>query len=431
MKAVVALAWALSAYAAADDDPVAVLMRVRDRVMAHAERIPNHTCVETIARDVYKQVATTPPRSCDDLLARRKRAGAGTLVKLDTTDRLRLDVAVADGREIYSWAGAGKFEEKELDELVPPGAVGTGPFAATLLGIFETRDPNFAFNGETTLDGRRLMEYSFAVSQEDSHSRVKAGKVWLIAGYTGTLLVDPGTAELVQLTVRTEELPRATNLCEVDSTMEYGMVQLGGEEYLLPKLTRERFIEQDASEAENTVTFANCREFRGESTVHFGEHPAVPEGTREAGSATPFAAGLPVTIEMTSTLADGAAAGDRIKGKLAEPIVDAQKKILAPAGAAVLGRLMRVETLHGKPGETTIVLRWETLERNGVKMPFSLTPNRRIGNQAIPGTGELQRRATQFVLPRPGEEGYAAFKFSGEHLVVQSPLRTQWITMLQ
>lgn len=427
MKLFAALAWALSAYAAADDDPVAVLMRVRDRVMAHAEQIPNHTCVETIARDVYEQVATTPPRSCDELLGRRKRAGAGTLVKLTTTDRLRLDVAVADGREIYSWAGAGKFEEKEIDELVPSGAISTGPFASTLLGIFETRDPNFAFEGETSQDGRRLMEYSFTVSQEESHSRVKAGKVWLVTGYTGTLLVDPATADLVRLTVRTEELPRATSLCEVDSTMEYGMVQLGGEEYLLPKLTRERFIGQDASEAENTVTFANCREFRGESTVHFGENPPAANARRDP-VALPFAAGLPVTIDMTSTLADGAAAGDRVEGKLAQPVRDAQQKVLAPAGTLAEGRLMRVETLQGNPGETTIVLRWEMLELNGVKVPISLTPNRTMGNQNIGLMGELRRRPAQFVLPRPGEEGYAVFKFTGEHLVVQSPLRTLWVT---
>ncbi len=427
MKLLAALALALSAYAAADDDPVAVLMRVRDRVMAHAEQIPNHTCVETIARDVYKQIATTPPRSCDELLGRRKRAGAGTLVKLTTTDRLRLDVAIADGREIYSWAGAGKFEEKELDELVPSGAIGTGPFAATLLGIFETRDPNFAFEGETTMGGRRLMEYSFAVSQAESHSRVKAGKVWLIAGYTGTLLVDPATADLVRLSVRTEELPRATTLCEVDSTMEYGMVQLGGEEYLLPKLTRERFIEQDASEAENTVTFANCREFRGESTVHFGENLPAASARRDP-VAPPFAAGLPVVIDVTSTLADGAAAGDRIEGKLAQPVLDAQRKVLAPAGAPAEGRLMRVETLYGNAGETTIVLRWETLEVNGVKVPLSLTPNRAMENQNIGLMGELRRRPVPLVLPRPGEERYAVFKFTGEHLVVQSSLRTLWVT---
>jgi hypothetical protein len=91
---------------------------------------------------------------------------------------------------------------------------------------------------------------------------------------------------------------------------------------------------------------------------------------------------------------------------------------------------MRVETLHGNPGETTIVLRWETLELNGAQVPLFLTPNRRMGNQRIPVGGELQRRPVQFVLPRTGEEGYAAFKFSGEHLVVQTPLRTEWITTL-
>src|SRR5262249_49272092 len=157
MRVMAALLCAVSAISAGDDDPIDVLVKVRDKVMAHAERIPNHTCIETIVRDWYPQAVTTPPRSCDDVLGRRKRAGAGSLVKLTTTDRLRLDVTIAGGAEIYSWAGAGKFEDKEIDELVPPGAIGTGPFAATLLGIFEVRDPKFAFEGDISESGRRLM----------------------------------------------------------------------------------------------------------------------------------------------------------------------------------------------------------------------------------------------------------------------------------
>jgi hypothetical protein len=41
-------------------------------VLAHAERIPNHTCVESVRRDRYEAVTGPPARPCDSLLARRK-----------------------------------------------------------------------------------------------------------------------------------------------------------------------------------------------------------------------------------------------------------------------------------------------------------------------------------------------------------------------
>jgi hypothetical protein len=413
------------------DDPVAVLMRLRDRVTAHAERIPNHTCVEAVTRDRYDYAADPAPKSCDALLARRAKAGVGTLIKLATTDRLRLDVALADTQEMYSWAGASKFEEIEIGDWIPAGAIGTGAFAATLLAIFEARDPGFAFEGEKTISGRRVLEYSFNVPEEQSHYKVKAGKEWIITGYTGTLILDAATAELVQLNVRTEQLPAATHLCEVDSSLEYGTVNLAGEQYLLPKLTRERFIEPGGAEAENTITFAACRDFRGESALHFGTSNGGAD-EKPPAAATPLAlpSGLPVTVELTSTIqAEKAAAGDRIKGQLAEPIRDLKQQIiLAPEGTAVEGRLMRVETRYGHPNEVTIALRWETLEIDGVKEPLSLTPDRFAASTKTAKPGDLRSRPMAFELPRPGEGAYYIYRFTGDYVALSSGVKSQWFT---
>jgi hypothetical protein len=120
MKALATLLCGLAAWAVPDDDPVEVLMRVQDRVMTHAQRIPNHTCTETITRDRYDYTAVPAPKSCDALLGRRTRPGVGTLIRLASTDRLRLEVALADSREIYSWPGAAQFDDREIDEFVPP-----------------------------------------------------------------------------------------------------------------------------------------------------------------------------------------------------------------------------------------------------------------------------------------------------------------------
>jgi hypothetical protein len=53
-----------------DADPTEVLMHVRDQVLEHGKRIPNHTCVETIQRDRYEPVIGGSPKSCNTLMAR-------------------------------------------------------------------------------------------------------------------------------------------------------------------------------------------------------------------------------------------------------------------------------------------------------------------------------------------------------------------------
>src|ERR1039458_692523 len=53
-----------------NEDPVDVMMRLRDQVLERGERIPNHTCVESIERDRHEPVIGRAPKSCDTLLAR-------------------------------------------------------------------------------------------------------------------------------------------------------------------------------------------------------------------------------------------------------------------------------------------------------------------------------------------------------------------------
>ena len=429
--AALALAAGVAAFAQ-DEDPVEVLARLRDEVLEHASRIPNHTCVETVERDRYERVEGNAHRSCDDLLAARKRASYPALLRLETSDRLRLDVLLAADRELYSWAGAAHFREDELFAWLPAGAIGTGPFAAMLLSVFETHSPHFVYEGETTINGRRLLEYSYNISQDQSHYQVRGDSGWNVSGYTGSLLVDPVTAALVRLRARTEELPAATTLCEINTTLEYGMVPLAGDDYLLPVATRQRYIARNGSEDENAMQFSSCREYRGQSTVEFGEPAPADRASTAAGPAGPapvrWPAGLAVSVDVTSTIDCGrAAAGDRIEGRLAKPVSDpVSGATLAAPGARLEGRLMRVETRHVRPYEVTVSLRWETIEQNGANSSVVLRPAHRIP-AVSPGDG-LRPRGMEIELPPPGESRYGVYRFAGEHPPPQTGLRTEWIT---
>ncbi|HTP32242.1 MAG TPA: hypothetical protein VMJ75_08720 [Candidatus Acidoferrales bacterium] len=416
-------------------DPIDVLGVLRDRVLEHGQRVPNHTCVETVERSRFNHTGQ-PLSSCDAILAGRRQMGASARQRLATTDRLRLDVALSTEREIYSWAGANKFEDGDIDELIPQGAMGTGPFASFLLSVFVGRPPRFVFEGETALDGRSLYEYSFVVPKEESRFRFKTRGQWIITGYSGSLLVDPKTSDLARLTVRTEELPPETETCEVDTTLDYSKVQLSTGMVFLPSSTKQHFIGRDGEESDNVYTFSACRDFQAESIIQFGDRSGENSAQRDRVVAAPhWLSGLPVVIEVTDAIDSAtAAAGDRIHGIVAQPVRDPDGNTLVPQGTAVTGRLMRVEVRYPSP-RVTVVLRWETLDLGGRAVPLQLAPNRDVKQKpgiqfgGIAAVANLRRRGVEFELPLPGEERYAVYHFPGTHYVVERGLRTEWVTV--
>jgi hypothetical protein len=429
MRRVFALLVCAAAGAAADDDPVDILARVRDRVVEQGNRMPNHTCVETVERQRYQRVAEQSHRSCDAILARRQQPNFSKLLRLSTTDRLRLDVAVTRGSEIYSWAGAGKFEEGEIDDLIPVGSMGTGAFSTLLESAFEARSSGFTFDGVVTLASRTLYKYSFHVPKDESLYKYRENhKPWIITGYGGELLVDPRTSELVRLSVHTDELPPTVQGCEIDTTLDYGEVQLSGADFLLPASTRQRFISRDGREEENSYTFSACRDFQAESNVHWGDDNASTAGGRAGDSATPqWPLGTPVSIDVTTPIDGRAAAGDRIEGRLAQAIHNPKGGPAFARGTAVVGRLMRVEVRHQSPAAVTIVLRWEALQSGGQTIPLSLMPVR-APRPVFRAGCSVCRVEESGERPRPGEERYGVFHFPGENVSVKNGLRTEWVT---
>jgi hypothetical protein len=412
-------------------EPVELLMRLRDRVLSYTRALPNYTCVETVRRRRYEPVAGRATRSCDKLLANMERPELSSALALSTTDYLRLDVALSPQREIFSWAGASRFEEREVDEFIPEGAIGTGAFAAYLVNIFGARRPQYFYEGPTTVEGREALRYSFIVPREESSYRVKGHREWVVTGYTATLFVDPKSAELISLELRTDELPAATDMCETDTSMQYEVVRLGAGDYLLPKIARQLFISRDGAEAENTMGFSACREYQAESRVDFGERSGQSAERRGGAGATALdlPPGLPVTIELTAAV-DGqqAAAGDRIEGRLAKAVRDEkQQRTLLPEGAVVHGRLMRVETRQASGPQTTIVFRWETIEVGGASVPLALVPNRATSDLKAPARG-LRQRGVILELPAPGEGRYALIHFPADRATLAAGDRSEWFT---
>jgi hypothetical protein len=305
--------------------------------------------------------------------------------------------------------------------------MGTGAFGGLLSVIFKQDVKKFNFERNTEVDGRSLMEYSFQVPQEDSSYKVKIPDSWVHSAYSGTVLVDPETCDIVRLTMKTAELPDATKCCEISMNMDLKRVRIGDSEFLLPSQAHQWYLMTTAEETENTLTFAGCREYRGESTVTFS--PPEPGASGSGKSAAAPQPGTLVlqrfTMELTAPIASvTAAAGDAFSGKLVSPLRDARGRTLARAGSLVEGRLLRVERHHLAPVHTIMVFQPVSVEIAGVKVPLTAVRDWSRELAAMrPG-----KRGPEIPLPLQSEKNAGAFRFAGSQAVAPKGFRSDWRT---
>ena len=421
--------------AGGDADPAEVLKRVGARVHTTTERrLPNCTCVETVTREAFLPATAAPRRTCSEVLAQRQHPPASLALHSYSLDRLRLDVAMTEKGEIFSWAGARQFSSGHIGDVVGAGPIGTGAFGGFLQMIFEIENPGFTFVRNLVAGHRALMEFRYAVSAEASTYAVRLHRApsdtWMNTAYAGAIQVDPATAEIVRLTVETAELPPDTGLCMSTAALDYAPVEIGDYRVPLPVRMRQRFVAPNGQEAENTTVFTACREFKGESMLSFGADPGVPPLTpapTPPAPVPPLPPGLPFAFVLTAPIhTDTAAAGDRFAAKLAEPLRDDAGTVLAPAGAAVEGRLLSVECFR-RPPYAVVVLRPESLEMQGVRTPLAarLDLGRALAERRRgPGTLGLQ-----ISLPQRREEGSGVFRFPGQHVSAPRGFRSDWQTL--
>jgi hypothetical protein len=254
------------------------------------------------------------------------------------------------------------------------------------------------------------------------------GKHQVLTGYDGTLLVDPATAELAQLTIRTNGLPLETAACYATSTLNYSRVKLKGVDFLLPSASVLRIAGTNGDVLENHTVFANCHEFLGEATLKFetpdevtGADATHPKGkkTSTIPAGASFVAGLTSAIDTTT-----AAAGDPLQAKLMTPIKDGFK-VLVPDYAT--------GALPHRPVTVSLAIKLESVEVAGVPLPL------KARFLAAPGANQHFSKAEMGTLKTGVELGTLSdmenrstgfvFRNCAEPCVIQSGLESMWTTL--
>lgn len=411
--------------------PEDVLERARTRLADAAAATPRYTCTQTVDRSYFRETRQTA-RTCDSIVANRRHGRSKPA--LVATDRLRFDVEVTDGGyEIYAWPGASRIDNQKVEAMAGGGPLGSGPFGPFLVDIFANPRVEFQFLGEKPIGGSRRYEYRYRVPAEASHYRVQAGVTWSVTGYDGTFQVEPVSAVLKQLDVRTLELPPNTTACEAETAMDFEPLRIGAGEYLVPLQTMLTVIGRDAGVTENSTVYTECREFRGEAVVRFGD-ASPPADAIEGPAVVPRSHGLPPGLPMVLALdseidTDHAAAGDTVQAKLAKPLVDpTTKRVLAPAGSLLRGRITHLE--HHIEGEKYFLvgLSFETLDTAGGAQPLAIILD---SAHQVQDSRALSERGVVTSESHSGFHGGGTLVFgTGKpHYVVPRGYLSKWITV--
>jgi hypothetical protein len=344
--------WVLCASlgAGADELPPrdALFSQVRSKMIVNLTQLPNYTCLQTIERKVRR----APSR------------------RYQLVDMVRLEVALVNGKELFSWPGAGNFEDKEISEIVSGGAIGNGSFALHAKSIFQSRSARITFVGEVTRNNRRQLQWDYEVPQLQSGYTLRIGSREAIVGYHGSFWADPVTLDLLRLEVEADNIPPELHMARAADSVDYMRAEIGGESFLLPESSELKMVDEGNSESVNQTRFTRCRQYTGESVLVFSDPPPDAGTPAAITRAIEVPDGLSLQLRLDTPIAsETSAVGDPITAILQK---DVKKSgiLVAPKGALVHGRITTLRHQSGDRGYFIVGLEFFEIQFPGAKGPL-------------------------------------------------------------
>jgi hypothetical protein len=395
--AVLLLAAPLAAWTQETDDARAglppgtlLLARIKRHVTEEMARLPDYTCLETAERYL-------------------KAPGEKSVLK--PLDTLRLEVLDSGDKELYARPGARGFQRDRPGDFTGAGLTNTGMFALYLRNLLVNGTGICRYHGEEAVGGRRAARYDFHVPLLGSGMNVHLGPSSGTIATRGSFWADPGSLDLLRLTVEADDIPPGLPLASTTWTIEYARMRIGGRSVLLPQTAEVYLAETSGREARNVIDFTHCQEFHAESAIRFDDAPSgAPLATGLPPSEAPvevLPAGLAVAIVLTARLGSADSPGAEIEGRVAGNVLQKGNVVLGE-GAVVRGRIRRIEPPADGASRSTLVLEFTEIEAAGAPLRFfaeleevdapASVDRKRTGG--LLGVGAISVAGNRFTLPR-------------------------------
>lgn len=369
-------------------NPDQLLQLGTDRVKNNIRALRRLTCEEQTSREFY-----LPPKDAGATVKNGAGNSSAPLPlpallsaslqdrKLLWKDRLRVELSLFDGKDMFSWPDGGAFNSGSLDGLVTFGATLSGVLGAFDLSVLmNDADPTF-FRYQQTFEGfgSRVAEYSYKVSSDKSHLIVPGpnGRHTAIP-YDGFFLLDVATGDLRRLAVELNAFPGGGDLVQGAISTDYVLRPIGETPAFVPLTSTMRLLFKNGQLAANNMRYSNCHEFRAESTLSFNTVPDV-SGETKAKSIVQDLPPVPQNRLLKLALnapidSDTAVTGDPIQAHVTKSVKGKDGRVVLPAGAVAHGRILRLVRYAYPFDAVELILSFDGLEIGGTTVSIHLSP---------------------------------------------------------
>jgi hypothetical protein len=374
-----------------------LITRIRAVAAQNLARLPDYTCLQTVER--FEQSGPARP--------------------FDLVDRIRLEVALVGGKELFTWPGSGEFDDRGISEIVGRGAIGSGSFALQARNIFVHENAaTFEWAGEVAEGGQRLIRYRYSVPKDRSRRVLRVGDDREVVAFHGSFDVDGATLDLARLEVRAAGIPATSAVQSMSEEIRYAVVRIGSSGFLLPQMSELVMIYASGEATRNVTRFTACRQYTGEARIRFDEPRELEAAAMLAVTPTrtvDLEVGALIQVRLESTVRfESAATGDIVPARLATELKRG-RRVVAPKGAPADVRLTRLEKrrfLRGSGASARFVdgliagMQLTAIELPGTQIPVSavIAEVRRLPWRVylgrIDGPGEITFAVQGLELPR-------------------------------
>ena len=403
------LAAILTSASAAEIDSAALLVRVRSKFLRSVKTIPRYVCRQNLERQTFAPVRK-PPKTCGTL----SEAGFGDPAKSDAalalpagkpgyvliaSDRANLDVMVADGTELFSWPGGGRFQTNNPDDLLGGGFAGNGDFASFLTTVFASGQTAFEYRGPC--GATSCVRYSYDVPVAVSRYVIENPVEKVATGYHGTFDVDSDSGDLLAATVIPTDLStKMKNICDVRTRMTYTR---SSAEFTIPDTATKEYLDANGWYGSNWIQYTGCRQYSAASTLSFGDNAPATSAAEGAKAAALPRSGTTLELRLATKLDTGLnTAGDPVEATLVRAVPAAGGRAI-PAGTVIRGHLAQVERTYVPKPAVKIVIRFDTIVSGGIPIPLALS-----------AAGKMDAR------------GRGVFTFSRARVMLDSQFVSRW-----
>ncbi len=185
-------------------------------------------------------------------------------------DVITAKVVYEDGKESYKEITVGgKRTNKSMMDL--GGTTSTGEFASTLHSLFsDASQAEFKLYETTTISGITAKVYDFKVALHNSDWFINVGGQSLRPAYSGSVWIDPATAQVRRIEMQADNIPKDFPLDSLEWAVDYDNVSLGTSTFLLPVHAANLACQRGTTICtKNTEDFRDYHKFSGESTIEY------------------------------------------------------------------------------------------------------------------------------------------------------------------